>query len=215
MIHVAGMHSQLLLDNCVFTVGQEITLRAYSTSEVMHRMNIAAECDDSEGGFGESMEYTRECQVDGTWTGPQSLCPETIQNIALGKPTIQSSESYGGIAKRAVDGNIDGAWGSSSCSSTSSGAFEWWQVDLGATYEIHELRIYHRTDCCEDYLRGARVYISETSNYNEGVECHVPYVDGAQPEVGTCDQERGDFITVTNNQNLQICELEASGVGPF
>ena len=63
-----------------------------------------------------------------------------LSNVALNQPATQSSEGWGGVAARGVDGNNNGDWGGGSCTHTQNGATEWWQVDLGAPYAITEWR---------------------------------------------------------------------------
>jgi hypothetical protein len=35
----------------------------------------------------------------------------------------------------------------------------WWQVDLGAEYEIQKIVLHNRTDCCKERLRNFKVYV--------------------------------------------------------
>ena len=74
-----------------------------------------------------------------------------MRNLALAKPTKQSSQSLSRAPSRVVDGNRNTNYFSNSCSHTwhttpNPGA--WWQVDLGAVYEIHSVVITNRRDCC-------------------------------------------------------------------
>ena len=74
-------------------------------------------------------------------------------NIALGKDTHQSSTKTPTQlfdSKLAVDGKIKTkciACGSR-CTHTSNERHEWWAVDLGDIYQITNVVIYGRTDCC-------------------------------------------------------------------
>eukprot|EP01052_Picozoa_sp_SAG31_P050844 SAG31_NODE_11797_length_997_cov_1.448775_1_plen_113_part_10 len=52
-------------------------------------------------------------------------------NLATGQPASQSSEGWDGSPGRAVDGNVNGAYGAGSCTHTNASP-SWWQVDLGA-----------------------------------------------------------------------------------
>jgi hypothetical protein len=63
--------------------------------------------------------------------------------------------SSGAFALKAVDGNTNGSLESGSNHSVSSTNKEqgaWWQVDLGGTKLIQQIRIFNRTDCCKDRL---------------------------------------------------------------
>ena len=140
--------------------------------------------------------------------------PSGLTNVARAGSTAQSSEGWSGAAARAIDGSTSGSWGSGSCTHTHNGNPEWWQVDLGGFYAIYDFNLYHRTDCCQDRLIGARIMLSATSNYADGIECHTPTDGGntAQPEVGTCGGAVGQFITVAHsNRYISICEFEAMG----
>ncbi|XP_048581089.1 uncharacterized protein LOC5499907 [Nematostella vectensis] len=68
------------------------------------------------------------------------------ENIALGKPTIQSSMAHFGVPSRAVDGDRNSAWAGGSCTHTDGEAAPWWQVDLGTTKSIAEVLIVARGD---------------------------------------------------------------------
>jgi hypothetical protein len=74
-------------------------------------------------------------------------------NIALGKDTHQSSTKTPTklfYSKLAVDGKIKTKYIASGpkCTHTNEGRQEWWAVDLGDIYQITNVVIYGRTDCC-------------------------------------------------------------------
>jgi hypothetical protein len=46
------------------------------------------------------------------------------------------------------------------------------QVDLGALATVDHVSLWHRTDCCQDRLEGAQIYVSTTSMYSQ-VRCSV------------------------------------------
>ena len=43
----------------------------------------------------------------------------------------------------------------------------WWheQVDLGSVQEIRAVQLVNRADCCQDRLVGARIVVSQTTDY--------------------------------------------------
>ena len=41
----------------------------------------------------------------------------------------------------------------------------WWQVDLGSVQDIRAVQLVNRQDCCQDRLVGARIVVSQTSDY--------------------------------------------------
>jgi len=112
------------------------------------------------------------CEVDTVWT--QSVSPSVgdldvegytrydtggclvdfkDENLALNKPTEQSStyendlDEYG--PSRAVDGKFKTF---SHSSDPSTGVTTWWQVDLEDLYEITGIVIFNRQDCCFERL---------------------------------------------------------------
>lgn len=84
-------------------------------------------------------------------------------NLALNKSATQSSTSNNGVASRAVDGNTSGVWGQGSVTHTSSTYRPWWQVQLGADYNIGDIKIWNRTDCCADRLSNFDVFVYNTA----------------------------------------------------
>lgn len=87
-------------------------------------------------------------------------------NIALGKPAVQSSTGFGGVASRAVDGNTSGIYNNGSITHTRS-ELGWWRVDLGDMYDITSIRVFNRTDdCCADRLENTAVYVGNIESSN-------------------------------------------------
>lgn len=66
------------------------------------------------------------------------------QNVAFRKPTRQSSTGWGGLSRRAVDGNTNGNYVSGSVTHTNN-RNPWWEVDLQKDYDISKIVIYNRT----------------------------------------------------------------------
>ena len=52
------------------------------------------------------------------------------RDLALHRPSTQSSTAYGGVARRAVDGNAAQSYSSGSCTYTDTESDPWWRVDL-------------------------------------------------------------------------------------
>ncbi|HVZ70768.1 MAG TPA: malectin domain-containing carbohydrate-binding protein [Polyangia bacterium] len=67
-------------------------------------------------------------------------------NLALGKPTSQSSVANGGVPSRAVDGVSDSNFAHGSVTQTGNDVNAWWEVDLGTGRNISEIEIDFRTD---------------------------------------------------------------------
>ncbi|GAA1725619.1 right-handed parallel beta-helix repeat-containing protein [Isoptericola hypogeus] len=83
------------------------------------------------------------------------------QNVALGKQATQSS-TYALAngtpypAGNAVDGNT------TNFAHTAAGdAQPWWQVDLGSSADVDAIRLWNRSDCCQDRLQGVYVFVSD------------------------------------------------------
>ena len=85
---------------------------------------------------------------------------ETI-DLARGKTVIQSTTDYGGIAGRAVDGNVSGIYAEESVTSTSNQLHPWWQVDLAQNYNLARLLIWNRSDCCADRLANFYIFVAD------------------------------------------------------
>lgn len=86
------------------------------------------------------------------------------QNVARGKSATQSStysHSANPIASKAVDGNTDGNFRSASTTHTNRQANPWWQVDLGKQYQITDVTLWNRIDCCGDRLDNFRLILSD------------------------------------------------------
>jgi hypothetical protein len=103
----------------------------------------------------------------------QEICDDGIDNncdgfidnanIAINKTAQQSSDLGGGVAARAVDGNTSGVWGDRSVTHTLEENHPYWEVDLGASYDLDSIVIWNRTDCCENRLRDYYVFLSDSA----------------------------------------------------
>ncbi|GIY02237.1 contactin-associated protein like 5-3 [Caerostris extrusa] len=68
---------------------------------------------------------------------------EVLQNVALGKPTKQSSTMEGRYACLGVDNNnTNSATGSATCPATEFERDPWWQVNLQKRYRIYGFQLY-------------------------------------------------------------------------
>ena len=76
-------------------------------------------------------------------------------NIALKKKATQSTVAFGGNPARAVDGNSDPSYQNLSISHTeSNGTDPWWEVDLGRTANVEQVRVHNRADSLGSRLNG-------------------------------------------------------------
>ena len=87
---------------------------------------------------------------------------EPLENIALGKRVTQSSTAFGGDARRAVDGKVDGNYGHNSVTHTNFQSKPWWQVDLAKEETIRQINIYNRTDTAQDRLANFDVILLDS-----------------------------------------------------
>ncbi|WP_261404718.1 PA14 domain-containing protein [Chenggangzhangella methanolivorans] len=81
-------------------------------------------------------------------------------NLAATRPATMSSVSNGGLASRAVDGNVNGAISANSIAHSGLQSQPWWQVDLGSSVPLDYVRIWKRTDCCADRAQDLTVFVA-------------------------------------------------------
>jgi hypothetical protein len=86
-----------------------------------------------------------------------------FHNIALNKSASQSSVGFAGVAERAIDGNTSPNWNSASMTHTLKEVDPWWQVDLLKSYEIHDVVLFNRYDCCFERMTDAKIELLETA----------------------------------------------------
>lgn len=128
-------------------------------------------------------DWTASAFDDAAWTvtplpagydGTAGTGPE--ENVALFRPTTQSSDGYGYTGAQATDGEL------STFSHTGDADLNpYWEVDLGGEFSISSVSIYNRRECCPERLYnvavsvahgGATVYTSEVLN---------PVAEGSTP----------------------------------
>jgi hypothetical protein len=130
-------------------------------------------------------------------------------NLALGKPTSQSSTlEPQANASRAVDGNIDGAYGGQSLTHTNNDFQAWWQVDLQSSQPIGNVAIFNRTDCCSDRLSNFKLMVS-----NDGSSwASFPYPGAAPAQVTFAVNRTARYVKVQLNGTnyLSLAEVQIS-----
>jgi hypothetical protein len=121
---------------------------AASTSYTYHVYSY-----NSAGNSGYSNESTVQTQT-ATTTG--------LANLAPGKPVLQSSTNYGGVAERGNDNNTNGDFAMNSVTHTMSEQSPYWQIDLQAIYNLDHIQIWNRTNsCCMDRFVNFYVLVSD------------------------------------------------------
>ncbi|WP_040472330.1 galactose-binding domain-containing protein [Aquimarina agarivorans] len=79
----------------------------------------------------------------------------SVTNVALNKTATQSGTLFGLTASFANDGDTE------NFSHTDEDANAWIEIDLGERYNISQVNIWNREDCCEDRLSEYQLFISD------------------------------------------------------
>eukprot|EP00592_Proboscia_alata_P029000 CAMPEP_0194442526 /NCGR_PEP_ID=MMETSP0176-20130528/126179_1 /TAXON_ID=216777 /ORGANISM="Proboscia alata, Strain PI-D3" /LENGTH=974 /DNA_ID=CAMNT_0039268633 /DNA_START=53 /DNA_END=2976 /DNA_ORIENTATION=- len=87
---------------------------------------------------------------------------EEGMNVAVVGVSSQSSTNHGGHASRANDGNTNGIWQGNSVTHSGNEREAWWKVDLQESFPIHTVKLYTRTDCCQDRLQHFQVQLLDS-----------------------------------------------------
>ena len=141
----------------------------------------------------------------------------SMTNLALGRSASQSSTDFGAGASRAVDGNTNGNSSSGSVTHTITQTQPWWKVDLGASYNINNIVLWNRTDCCAHLLSNYTVYVSDSdiSGNNPTANGASSYVRGPAPNPSeTIPVNRsGRYVMVRLNGTnpLSLAEVQVFG----
>lgn len=84
-------------------------------------------------------------------------------NIALQGTAKQSSTHSVGVASRGNDGNTSGDWGDHSVTHTGKNHHAWWEVELPAEAEVHQIEVFNRTDAASSRLSNFQVIAYDDS----------------------------------------------------
>ncbi len=140
-------------------------------------------------------------------------------NLARGKPAATSSTSpwsRPNDGQGAVDGVKNGGFGFH----TNEEQNPWWQVDLGASQGLAEVRLFNRLDCCSERSRTVQVMLSDDGRAWRTVYRHNGSVfggaDGKPLRVGL-NGERARYLRLQLNErnwfHLDEVEVIAAGGG--
>ena len=148
-------------------------------------------------------------------SNPTTRPTSTATNIAYQKRTRQSSTFSTHKSSYAVDGNTKdrhtGAGNKFTTTQSNTGA--WWEVDLGANYNISQINIHNVTDQFKSRLRNLNISVSETTfrNNNDG----QAFATNVYPNsVGNYQgNATGRYVRVfiTRKDYLNLCEVEIFG----
>ncbi|XP_019636850.1 PREDICTED: myeloperoxidase-like, partial [Branchiostoma belcheri] len=137
-------------------------------------------------------------------------------NLALGRPTLQSGTTSGGVSSRAVDGNTDRRWGGGSCIFTNSQNKPWWRVDLGRSQAIDTVVVFSGSDNgYHNYLNNFNVHVGDSPTVRSNPQCggNHPVAAGRQKITVDCDGRRGRYVGISlpHTQYLELCEVLVFG----
>ena len=119
---------------------------------------------------------------------------EPLENIALGKRVTQSSTAFGGDARRAVDGKLDGNYGHNSVTHTDFQSKPWWQVDLDKEETIRQINIYNRTDAAQDRLTNFNVILLDS--FGKEIERkRIAYLRDSSAQI-SIDYKKARFVRI-------------------
>ncbi|XP_070546895.1 fucolectin-like [Ptychodera flava] len=153
-------------------------------------------------------------------TLPPCEYPADLTNVALGKPTSQSStkKKKDGGPEKAVDGNKDSDLKKgNSCTFTDREYQPRWEVDLEQSFDIYEVVITNRQDCCVQRIKNAEIRVADSENFEENPVCGMMILGKmAKSETITirCGSEtprRGRYVSIQlidRGRNLNLCEVE-------
>lgn len=137
------------------------------------------------------------------------------QNLALNKPTSQSSTWYSALSSKVVDGNTNGNY--SNVGHTQNEPVMWWKVNLENQYRINHIKVFNRTDDVTYRIVGAQVYVgnSDTANLEDYTAVGNPLTDQPITEINNVDLV-GQYVMVRlvasdTDVALALAEVEIYG----
>ncbi|XP_035674669.1 uncharacterized protein LOC118414613 isoform X2 [Branchiostoma floridae] len=134
-------------------------------------------------------------------------------NLALSRPTAQSSILGGLSAGLAVDGNTDGTLGGGSCTHTNQDTNPWWHVDLGTAQAIGSVVVFNRQECCQDRLDNFQVHVGDSPTVASNPQCggNNAVTEASPPDITVdCGGLRGRYVGILlpSPQYLTLCEVQ-------
>ncbi|KAI0225580.1 Fucolectin [Lamellibrachia satsuma] len=205
--------------------------------EVQQHENLVHICASSEAALkkGETKSFLCKrgsigniVRIKLTGTEILSLCevevfgiletPEVdwTKNLAKGKPAKQST-TFGKhySAGKAVDGNRNSNMMKRSCTHTNREAGSWWQVDLYGIYEIRQVVITNRGDCCGNRLKSFVIEVQQHENLVHICASSEAALKKGETKSFLC--KRGSIgnivrIKLKGTEVLSLCEVEVFGI---
>lgn len=151
----------------------------------------------------EGEDYLTLCEVQ---VFGSTQHPPFSSLVSVGMPASQTTEGWGGEARKAVDGKTDGIYDDQSCTHTEKKANNWWKVDLQAEYFVSKVIVWNRVDCCSERLAGFTVSLCCPT-----IECKGE--SGGLETAVDCHHEKGRYVQVTlaRDDFLTLCEVQVFG----
>ncbi|XP_065051329.1 uncharacterized protein LOC135681005 [Rhopilema esculentum] len=118
-----------------------------------------------------------------------------LKNVALNKPTKQSSTFNGSVPSIAVDGNSSNMF----CSQTGFQTKPWWRVELMDTYTIEYVSITSRRDCCWSRLRMLQVKVGYSPSHAHNKHCAFhsgSFGQGETKDFFCSTMARGSYVSI-------------------
>ena len=140
-------------------------------------------------------------------------------NLALTGTATQSStylSSYSVVADNAIDGNTDGSVYNESITHTFDLDQPWWQVDLLGMFDLDQIVLWNRTDCCLERLSNFNVSVLD--NLNNTIWTNDYFTGGGYPTpslvIDLPDNTLGEIVKVRLNGSdyLSLAEVQVFGV---
>ncbi|MBK7342092.1 MAG: hypothetical protein IPJ06_02595 [Saprospiraceae bacterium] len=173
-----------------------------------------------QGGMTNSSDFTLDLPKDCILYYENDCRPG---NMTAGGLAKQTSTYQGAVASRAIDQNTDGDFANGSVTSTLAGFQNSWTLAMANTLPIEQIRVWNRTDCCDDLLDPFYVFVSETpipdNVFPEDLVFHPEilayYHSGPLEESYTFDVgQLGQYVRVqlAGSGRLMLAEVQVPGV---
>ena len=146
-------------------------------------------------------------------------------NVALQGTATQVSTLSVGLdlgASKAIDGGTNGDFQALTLSHTDLASEAWWEIDLGASYDLSRIELFNRTDCCAESLQNFHILVSDApfvSTSLAATQAQPGVLDIARvaiaPTQSTIALSRtGRFVRIQLEaaDYLQLAEVEIYGV---
>lgn len=134
------------------------------------------------------------------------------ENVALGKPTDQSSTYSDHDSSRAVDGNTTGNYNTVTYTDWDSQAY--WKVDLGASYDVSKVTLWNRTDNYTERLSDFHVDgLDASGNVIPGATKQFPGTAGAITDIDlSASGVSAIRVQLNGTTPLSLAEVQVYGM---